>query len=485
MVYVLDHHGTPMMPTTRYGKVRRMLNNGKAKVVKRIPFTIQLNYETKTHYIQPITLGVDPHRSKVGMSAITKFKFKCKPREVYASEIIPRQDVGVITKKTRQLRQSRRYRNKNRKSHKRISGLNARKKPVYSLTSKVFAAETINSVIQVTKILPITKVNIEVSEVPSPKIYYEPYIDFIDEHILELDINRTHVLNRDHHTCQWCYGKSKDKILTARHVDEWFTAPDDVLSFSYHYNNDLVVTLCKQCRDKFDKIEQDYINNRNDKDIKRKYKRVKKYIISNHKEFICNNPEKRGWIKFKLFKNIKNFSYLFGIEEVNKFYGQYTAAIRHKLKLENNPINNARIIAVMYPYDIEPMDMHYYYKFRKHHDRSLHKVTPKKGGIRNERSPKIVKGFKSYDRVTYLGDKYKEYYGKEFYITKKRKSGYFGLGRADGTTIINSVKSTSLKLKEKSKTYSVDIIKDNLNTFYNSKSIYNRGKSKFYSIVGV
>ena len=47
------------MPTERHGKVKWLLKSGKAKVVRRTPFTIQLLYET-TEYVQPVTLGVDP-----------------------------------------------------------------------------------------------------------------------------------------------------------------------------------------------------------------------------------------------------------------------------------------------------------------------------------------------------------------------------------------------------------------------------------------
>ncbi len=58
MVYVLDINGQPLMPTTRHGKVRRLLNSHLAKVVKRCPFTIQLLYQS-TKEIQPVSLGVD------------------------------------------------------------------------------------------------------------------------------------------------------------------------------------------------------------------------------------------------------------------------------------------------------------------------------------------------------------------------------------------------------------------------------------------
>ena len=58
MVYVISVDGKPLMPTKRYGKVRRLLKQHRAKVVKREPFTIQLLYET-THYTQNTIIGID------------------------------------------------------------------------------------------------------------------------------------------------------------------------------------------------------------------------------------------------------------------------------------------------------------------------------------------------------------------------------------------------------------------------------------------
>ena len=54
MVYVLDIDGNPLMPTKRHGWVRRALRDGKAKVVRREPFTIQLTYQPKTNITQEI-----------------------------------------------------------------------------------------------------------------------------------------------------------------------------------------------------------------------------------------------------------------------------------------------------------------------------------------------------------------------------------------------------------------------------------------------
>ena len=49
MVYVLSKQGKPLMPTERHGKVRRLLRDGLAHVVKVQPFTIQLHFVTKEY----------------------------------------------------------------------------------------------------------------------------------------------------------------------------------------------------------------------------------------------------------------------------------------------------------------------------------------------------------------------------------------------------------------------------------------------------
>lgn len=58
MVYVLNKYGQPLMPTNRHGKVRHLLQQNLAKVIKRCPFTIQLLYDS-TMQKQEISLGVD------------------------------------------------------------------------------------------------------------------------------------------------------------------------------------------------------------------------------------------------------------------------------------------------------------------------------------------------------------------------------------------------------------------------------------------
>ena len=87
-VYVLDIHGHPLMPTKRFGKVRRTLRDGQAKVVCKEPFTIKLLYEPKTNVVQDVILGVDTGSDKVGTAAIANNTV------VYASEVQIRNDIS-------------------------------------------------------------------------------------------------------------------------------------------------------------------------------------------------------------------------------------------------------------------------------------------------------------------------------------------------------------------------------------------------------
>lgn len=72
LVFVLNKHGRPLMPC-KPAKARHLLNQGKAKVVKRTPFTVQLLYGS-TGYTQNITLGIDPGYSHIGYSAVSDSK---------------------------------------------------------------------------------------------------------------------------------------------------------------------------------------------------------------------------------------------------------------------------------------------------------------------------------------------------------------------------------------------------------------------------
>ena len=105
MVYILNQEGNPLMPTNRHSKVRKLLKENKAKVVKRAPFTVQLLYET-TSYVQPITLGVDAGSKTIGLSATSE------KQEYFTSEVTLRNDIVKLLSTRRDFRKARRNRKK-------------------------------------------------------------------------------------------------------------------------------------------------------------------------------------------------------------------------------------------------------------------------------------------------------------------------------------------------------------------------------------
>ena len=56
------------MPTERCGKIGYLLRHGKAHVVSRVPFVVQLDYDSTT-YTQDVSLGIDAGSNHIGVSA--------------------------------------------------------------------------------------------------------------------------------------------------------------------------------------------------------------------------------------------------------------------------------------------------------------------------------------------------------------------------------------------------------------------------------
>ena len=101
-VYVLNKNGEALMPC-KERKTRLLLKEGKAKVVNRTPFTIQLLYGS-SGYKQPVNLGVDAGSKYIGLSATTEKK------ELFKATVELRQDIPKLMDSRRTLRRSRRNR---------------------------------------------------------------------------------------------------------------------------------------------------------------------------------------------------------------------------------------------------------------------------------------------------------------------------------------------------------------------------------------
>lgn len=370
-VYVLSKSGKPLMPTKRLGKVRHMLKDGMAKVVQRTPFTIQLTYDSK-EFTQDISLGVDAGSKTIGLSATTD------EDELYASNVILRNDIVKLLADRRALRSSRR----NRKRRYRQARFNNRvksKKKGWLAPSVLNKINTHLKVIaNVYKILPITKLIVEVAsfdiqKIKNPDISGEEY-----QHGGQLDFwnIREYVLFRDNHECQCCHGKSKDNILNVHHIESRKTggnAPNNL------------ITLCETCHHKYHKGE-----------ITINLKRGKSF----------RDATFMGVMRWALYNKLQEL-----YSNVHLTYGYITKSIRVRYGLPKDHCIDARCISGN-P-QATPLGYVYYQKKVSCHNRQIHKLTINKDGIRKKnQSPKYVFGYQLFDKVSLPGNKVGFIYGR-------------------------------------------------------------------------
>ena len=411
MVYVLSQNGQPLMPTENHVKVRVLLKHGKAKVVQRCPFTIQLQYESTTH-TQKINLGIDAGSKTIGVSATTDSKV------LYESEVVLRNDIVELLSGRRALRNSRR----NRKTRYRKPRFDNRKKPdgwlAPSIRQKIETHVTV--VENVIKILPVTKIIVETASFDIQKIK-NPGIEGVEyQHGDQLDFwnVREYVLFRDGHTCQCCKGKSKDNILNVHHIESRKTggnAPNNL------------ITLCETC-----------------------HKAYHKGIITLPKEIHrgmrFRDAAFMGIMRWAFYDRLKELYNPLGAEVINT-YGYITKNTRIEHGLPKEHYVDARCISDNPA--AKPLDHYYFQKKVRCHNRQIHKNTILKGGIRKRNQASYeVKGFRLYDQVLWKGQK--------CFIFGRRSTGRMDLRLLDGTHINASVGHKNLKLLSMRKNYLIE-----------------------------
>ena len=231
MVYVLNNQGKPLMPTERHGKVRRMLRDGKAHVVRLIPFTIQLDYASGED-VQEVSLGIDAGSKHIGVSATTE---QC---ELLAMQVEERDNIVKLIADRRETRRTRR----NRKTRYRAARFDnrRRKEGWFAPSSENRISAHLRIIKLAYSILPVSKTTIEVAQFDSQKIKNDKIsgIEYQQGEQLGFWNVREYVLARDGHICQHCKGKTKDKILNVHHLESRKTGGDAP-------NN--LITLCETC----------------------------------------------------------------------------------------------------------------------------------------------------------------------------------------------------------------------------------------------
>ena len=115
--YIVHRHGQPLMPCSPR-KARLLLKAGKAKVIKMVPFSLQLRYGS-SGYKQEVSLGIDAGTRHLGVSATTE------KAVLFEAEVQPRSDIQALLATRRQFRHARR----SRKTRYRKSRFRNRRKP--------------------------------------------------------------------------------------------------------------------------------------------------------------------------------------------------------------------------------------------------------------------------------------------------------------------------------------------------------------------
>lgn len=385
-VYVLNTHGHPLMPTKRFGKVRRMLRDDQAKVVRREPFTIKLLYEPETNVVQPATLGVDTGSSKVGVAAISNGKV------LYSSEVEIRNDIKKKMDTRRANRRNRRNRKTRYRKPKFLNRGNSTKKDRFSPTMRSKINSHIREIEFVKSIVPVNTLVLETGT--------------FDPHLLKMEgqpFNRhwgyqkglnygfgnakAACLNRDNYTCQCC--GTKKGTLHVHHIIYRRNGGADTL--------DNLIILCEKCH---------------------KLLHEGKLV-----EFELKlKGKKKGQLKHATQMNSIRKQLLRHYPDAIETFGFITKENRQKLGLDKTHIIDACVVASQG----EKFDWDSWY-FKKRHVPRQERILCK--GIRGEKkipTGKIL-GFRRYDKVQYLS--------VDCFVKGRRSSGAFVLSDVNNESI--------------------------------------------------
>lgn len=382
MVYVQDIDGKPMMPTTRHGKVRRLLKANKATVVNLCPFTIQLTYKSTDHK-QPVTLCIDAGAKHIGFSATTE------KEELFACETILRTDIVDLLSTRSQNRRTRRSRLRYRKP-KFNNRVFSKKKGWVAPSVKQRIDSHLNEVNEIHKILPITKIVIEAAQFDTHKMK-NPNISGIDyqngEQLGFWNV-REYVLFRDGHKCSYCKGKSKDLILNIHHIESRKTGGDSPSN---------LITLCETCHKEYHKGNIDL-----------KVRRGKS---------LCGAAI-MGIMKWRLYDELKS-----RYSNVSMTFGYITKYNRIKYGIEKSHTSDAFVISKNF--NAKRIEYQYLKRLVRRHNRQIHKMKILKGGKKkNNQAPFEVFGFRLFDKVLYNNE--------INFIYGRRKSGNFNIRDFNG-----------------------------------------------------
>lgn len=388
MVYVLNKNGQPLMPTTRHGKVKHLLKDGKAKVVKRCPFTIKLLYES-TNHTQNLTLGVDTGSGTLGAAVSDD-----NGNIVYMSKVVVRNDISDKMTQRSKYRRNRRNRKTRYRKARWLNRKNSIKSDRFSPTMVSKLHSHIKEIEYIKSILPIATLVLETGQfdthlmknpsLANPKVKHWGYQKGIN---YGFENTKAMVLNRDNYKCQYCKGKHKDSKLEVHHIIFRSQGGGD--------DESNLITLCHTCH----------------KDL-HSGKITPKF-----------SGKKKGILKYATQMNSIRCQLLKQYPDAIETYGCVTKANRLSIGTPKDHHLDACVIASGLNPIIIKTNLLYLKKSVSKGDYQQSK------GIRSEQPITTGKicGFRKFDKV--------RYFGKEYFIKGRMSTGYAILMDIDGKKI--------------------------------------------------
>ena len=398
-VYVLDMNGQPLMPTRRFGRVRRMLRDKKAKVVRSCPFTIRLLYEPETKIVQDIVLGVDTGSKYVGVACVGNDKV------LYQAQVELRDDIKKKMDRRRAFRRNRRNRKTRYRKVRFLNRRNSIRKDRLPPSVKHKVQAHIDEIEFCKKILPVSDENIilEVSQfdttlMKNPSLMNEKVKHWGYQRGFNYGYSsrRSAVLHRDNYTCQCC-GKKNCRLEVHHIIFRSNSGTDD---------EENLITLCRECHDGIHAGT----------------------VVLNKKPKKCKN------LKHATHMSIIRSQLLKKYQDAIETYGFVTSENRNHLNLIKGHYIDACVIASG-GLEFKPLDVVFYKRRVSKGDYQLCK------GIRGEiKIPKgKIHGFRKFDKV--------KYFGKEYFIKgRMSKGGYCILMDILGNKVDFSQMPIGLKL---------------------------------------
>jgi len=391
-------------------KARQLLKQGKAKIIKYSPFTIQLT-EATGEAVQTVNIGIDTGSKYIGIAITSEDKVLAK------GEIELRQDVSENVVARAILRKSRRGR---KTRYRQARFLNRKRKGGWippSVQSKLDA--TFMWIDKFCALVPNPQLSIEIgkfdiAKMINPNVQGEDYQNGDSKGFFDV---RYFVFARDNYTCQVC--KKKNKVLRTHHLV--------YNSLGGTNRADNLISVCTDCHTseahKTCGILYKWMKNK---------KKVKQY----KEPTFMNIVRKRTFLRYP---------------NARVTYGSETTPKRKEIGLEKTHYNDAIVISGILAIKENPIAYFYYKQFRKK-KRSLHESIPRRwktqknvNSIRSAKNTKERFGF-------YLGDKVKykdeigwiygfaggEKYGKECIVRDINEELIRSKGRKASLTVAMS-----------------------------------------------